>query len=405
MTFVLLPSSPSKDLPMRLPRLLAYLGLSLGSGFGASACSGTDPGEPPAGAGARLQEVASGLSSPLYLTAPVGDASRLFVVEKTGGIRIVKEGVLLTAPFLDLGARVSSGSEQGLLGLAFDPDYATNGRFVVHYTDLAGNTVLSRFQVSPDPDLADPASEQVILAATQPASNHNGGQIAFGPDGFLYLGLGDGGSSGDSEGHGQNLTDLLGSILRIDTRTGDPYTIPADNPFLGDPTARPEVWSYGLRNPWRFSFDRANGDLYIGDVGQNQREEIDVSPAADGAGKGLNYGWNIMEGSQCFGGSGCNRTGLTLPVLEYSHQEGCSVTGGYVYRGAAIPSLQGHYFYADFCQGWVRSFRYAGGSVTDETSWPTLSPGGPILSFGEDSTGELYVLQAAGGVFRIVPEP
>lgn len=389
---------------MRLPRLLACAGLSLASGSGASACSGDGPVGPPAGTGARLQEVVTGLSVPLYLTAPAGDA-RLFIVEKTGGIRIVKDGALLPDPFLDLSAQVSSGSEQGLLGLAFDPEYATNGRFVVHYTDLAGNTALSRFQVSADPDRADPASEQLILTAAQPASNHNGGQVAFGPDGFLYLGLGDGGSSGDPEGRGQDPSDLLGSILRVDLRAGDPYTVPADNPFAGNPNARPEVWSYGLRNPWRFSFDRATGDLYIADVGETQVEEIDVSTPADGAGRGVNYGWSIMEGSQCFRGSGCDRTGLTLPVLEYSHQEGCSVTGGYVYRGSSIPELQGHYFYADFCQGWVRSFRYTGGAVTDEASWPTLSPGGPIVSFGEDSAGELYILQAGGGVFRIVPEP
>lgn len=389
---------------MRLPHLLACAGLSLTSGLSASACSGDTPAGPPVGAGARLQQVAAGLSTPLYLTAPAADP-RLFVVEKTGGIRIVKDGVLLEAPFLDVTAQVSAGGEQGLLGLAFDPEYAANGRFVVHYTDLAGNTVLSRFQVSADPDRADPASEQLILTAVQPASNHNGGQVAFGPDGFLYLGLGDGGGSGDPQGRGQGLIDLLGSILRINIRTGDPYTVPGDNPFAGNPDARPEIWSYGLRNPWRFSFDRANGDLYIGDVGETRLEEIDVSTPADGAGRGVNYGWSVMEGSQCFRGSGCDQTGLTLPVLQYSHQEGCSVTGGYVYRGSAIPSLQGHYFYADFCQGWVRSFRYAGGSVTEEASWPTLSPGGPILSFGEDSAGELYVLQAGGGVFKIVPEP
>lgn len=388
---------------MRLSHLLACAGLSLATGSGASACSGDAPVGPPAGTGARLQEVATGLSVPLYLTAPAGDA-RLFIVEKTGGIRIVKDGALLPDPFLDLSAKVSSGSEQGLLGLAFDPEYATNGRFVVHYTDLAGNTALSRFQVSVDPDRADPASELLILAAIQPASNHNGGQVAFGPDGFLYLGLGDGGSSGDPEGRGQGLSDLLGSILRVDVRTGDPYTVPADNPFTGNPAARPEVWSYGLRNPWRFSFDRGTGDLYIADVGQNQVEEIDVSTPADGGGRGVNYGWSIMEGSRCFRGSECDRTGLTPPVLEYTHQEGCSVTGGYVYRGSAIPELQGHYFYADFCEGWVRSFRYTAGTVTDEASWPTLSPGGPIVSFGEDSNGELYVLQAGGGVFRIVPE-
>ncbi|MEA2725303.1 MAG: hypothetical protein QOH59_3074 [Gemmatimonadales bacterium] len=384
--------------------LLARTGLSLTLGLGASACSGDGPAGPPIGVGARLEQVVAGLSSPLYLTAPPADA-RLFIVEKTGGIRIVKEGLLLEAPFLDLSTKVSAGSEQGLLGLAFDPEYATNGRFVVHYTDLAGNTVLSRLQVSADPDRAEPASEQVILTVAQPAANHNGGQVAFGPDGFLYLGLGDGGPGGDPQGRGQDLSDLLGSILRIDVRAGDPYTVPADNPFVGNPDARAEIWSYGLRNPWRFSFDRANGDLYIADVGESQREEVDVSTAADGGGRAANYGWSVMEGSRCFRGPACDQTGLTLPLLEYTHQEGCSITGGYVYRGSAIPSLQGHYFYADLCGGWVRSFRDAGGTVADEASWPSLSPGGPVLSFGEDSAGELYILQAGGGVFKIVPEP
>jgi glucose/arabinose dehydrogenase len=382
--------------------LLPCIGLSLGSSV-STACS--DPSGPMAGSGAKLQEVAAGLNFPLYLTTPAGDANRLFVVERTGGIRIVKDGLLLADPFLDLSAKVSLAGEQGLLGMAFDPDYATSGTFVVHYTDLAGNTVLSRFQVSIDPDHADPASERVILTALQPFSNHNGGQVTLGPDGFLYLGLGDGGSGGDPQGNGQGLSDLLGSILRLDVRTADPYAVPADNPFVGQPSARAEVWSYGLRNPWRFSFDRANGDLYIADVGQNQREEIDVSTAAEAAGKGVNYGWNIMEGTRCFVSSGCNQDGLTRPVLEYSHSEGCSVTGGYVYRGGAIPELQGHYFYGDFCEGWVRSFRYADGTVTDQTSWPTLSPGGPVVSFGEDSAGELYVLEAGGRVFRIVPDP
>jgi glucose/arabinose dehydrogenase len=352
-----------------------------------------------------LQAVVTGLSFPLYLTAPAGDFARLFVVEKTGGIRIVKDGVLLPDPFLDLSGRVSSGNEQGLLGLAFDPEYATNGRFVVHYTDLAGNTVLSRFQAAVDPDRADLASEQVILTATQPASNHNGGQVTFGPDGFLYLGLGDGGSSGDPEGRGQDLSDLLGSILRIDVRAGDPYTVPTDNPLVGTPNARPEIWSYGLRNPWRFSFDRANGDLYIADVGQNRFEEVDVSPAAAGGGKGVNYGWSIAEGAHCFHAAGCDLAGLTLPALEYSHSQGCSITGGYVYRGSAIPAVQGHYFYSDFCQRWVRSFRYADGVVTEETSWPTLVTGGTIVSFGEDAAGEMYILEAEGRVLRIVPEP
>ncbi len=269
---------------MLFPRLLTCLGLSLGSAFCASGCSGDDPSGPPVGSGARLQEIVSGLSAPLYLTAPPGDA-RLFIVEKTGAIRIIKDGVLLTDPFIDLSSRISNGGEQGLLGLAFDPDYATTGRFIVHFTDPAGNTTLSRFQVSANPDVADPASELVILTAVQPFANHNGGQIAFGPDGFLYLGLGDGGGSGDPDSRGQDLSDLLGSILRIDVRSTEPYAVPADNPFVG--SAAPEVWSYGLRNPWRFSFDRATGDLYIADVGERSWEEVDISTPAQGAGKGV----------------------------------------------------------------------------------------------------------------------
>jgi glucose/arabinose dehydrogenase len=357
------------------------------------------------GEGARLEAVATGLSWPLYLTTPPGDVSRLFIVEQTGAIRIVKDGSLLPAPFLDLSGRIVAGGEQGLLGLAFDPEYATTGRFVVHYTNPAGDTHLSTFQVSPDPDVADAASEQVILTADQPYPNHNGGQVAFGPDGYLYLGLGDGGAANDPEGRGQNLTELLGSILRLDVQGGTSYMVPPDNPFVGHPEARPEIWSYGLRNPWRFSFDRATGDLYIADVGQNRFEEVDVALAADGAGRGVNYGWKIMEGSHCLSGDQCDQTGLTLPVFEYGHNQGCSISGGYVYRGTALPQQQGVYFYGDFCEGWVRSFRYSGGAVTELTDWPTLRPGGPITSFGEDSAGELYVISAAGGVYQVVPDP
>lgn len=388
---------------MLFPRLLTCLGLSLGSAFFASGCSEDDPSGPGGGTGARLQEIVSGLSVPLYLTAPPGDAARLFIVEKTGAIRIIKDGVLLPEPFIDLSSRVSNGGEQGLLGLAFDPDYAMTGRFIVHFTDPAGNTTLSRLQVSANPDVADPASELVILTAAQPFANHNGGQVAFGPDGFLYLGLGDGGGSGDPNSRGQDLSDLLGSILRIDVRGSEPYSVPADNPFVQ--SAAPEVWSYGLRNPWRFSFDRATGDLYIADVGEQTWEEIDVSTAAQGNGKGVNYGWNIMEGAHCFLANDCDQNGLTLPLVEYNHQEGCSVTGGYVYRGSAIPALQGHYLYADLCQRWVRSFRYLDGTVTEQTEWPSLMPVGPVLSFGEDALGELYILDESGRVSKIVPDP
>ena len=392
---------------MRLTLLHSTLVFGLWSA-GFWACS--DPAAssttlPPGPASVGLLEVASGLSTPLYVTAPPGDTTRLFIVEKTGAIRIVKSGMLLPAAFLDIGGLVSGGSEQGLLGLAFDPAYATNGRIVVHYTDAAGNTRVSTFaRSSGDPDLADPASEQLVLAAEQPFPNHNGGQLLFGPDGDLYLGLGDGGSAGDPLGRGQDLTDLLGSILRLDIRTTSPYAIPADNPFADRTDVRPEVWSYGLRNPWRFSFDRVTGDLYVGDVGQSAWEEVDVSPAADGAGKATNFGWNIMEGKHCYAASSCDQSGLTLPVLEYGHGQGCSVTGGYVYRGTAIPAIQGYYFYGDYCGGWVRSFRYQSGEAVDAFQWPTLAPGGSITSFGEDAAGELYVTSADGRVFRIIPK-
>jgi glucose/arabinose dehydrogenase len=385
---------------MLRPHLLGWIGIGLGT-----ACSSSSGNTFAIGTGARLEQIAAGLSFPLYLTAPPGDLHRLFIVEKTGAIRVVKDGALLPNPFLNLSGQVSGGSEQGLLGLAFPPDYATTGRFVVHYTDPAGDTRLSIFQVSSDPDIADGASEQVILTASQPFSNHNGGQIAFGPDGFLYLGLGDGGGANDPGGRGQDLSDLLGSILRLDVQSGTSYTVPPDNPFVGQAAARPEVWSYGLRNPWRFSFDRMTEDLYIADVGQDHFEEIDVAPTSAGRGKGVNYGWKIMEGPQCLQGDQCDQTGLTLPVFSYSHSQGCSITGGYVYRGAAIPALQGQYFFGDFCRGWVRSIRYADAAAGEVTDWPTLRPGGSVTSFGEDGAGELYVLVGEGGVFQVVPDP
>ena len=385
--------------------LLAGLGLSLALAAGVNACSSNSESSLPQGTAARLEPIVSGLSSPLYLTAPPGDLNRLFIVEQTGAIRIVKNGALLPTPFLDISDRISAGGEQGLLGLAFYPDYANSGRFIVHYTNPAGDTHLSIFQVSGDPDLADAASEQVILTADQPYANHNGGQVAFGPDGFLYLGLGDGGAANDPEGRAQNLSDLLGSILRVDVQSGTSYTVPGDNPFVGQAGIQPEVWSYGLRNPWRFSFDRATGDLYIADVGQDRYEEVDVAAASEGGGKGVNYGWNITEGDHCLGGGECNQTGLTAPDFEYEHAQGCSITGGYVYRGAAVPAIQGLYFYGDFCQGWVRSFRYAAGSVTEVTDWPSLRPGGPVLSFGEDAAGELYVMSSSGGVFKVIRDP
>lgn len=366
------------------------------------ACSSDDP--PPAATGLVLETVATGFDFPLLLTAPAGDA-RLFVVEKNGRIKVVKDGLVLSAPFLDVGALISRGSEQGLLGLAFSPDYVTSGRFFISYTNTDGDNVLASYTVSSgDPDRADAASAVIRLTVPQPYDNHNGGHITFGPDGFLYMGIGDGGSGGDPDGHGQDRSELLGSLLRLDVSGASGYAVPAGNPLVGVAGTRGELWNWGLRNPWRFSFDRSTGDLYIADVGQDSREEVDVSTAASGAGRGLNYGWSIMEGSRCYSASTCDMTGLTLPVTEYTHEDGCSITGGFVYRGSAIPDLAGTYFYGDYCGGWVRSFRYSGGSAAEATQWPSLAPGGAITSFGEDAMGELYVLSGGGGVYRIVQD-
>jgi glucose/arabinose dehydrogenase len=347
-----------------------------------------------------LQEVATGLDFPTYLTSPHGD-SRLFILEKDGVIRLVKDGALLDQPFLDIRNQVSKGAEQGLLGLAFFPDYAISGRFILHYTELSGASRIAQFRVSADPDRADPASESAVLVVSRPGIAHNGGQVVFGPDGMLYIGLGDGDDS--DGGRGQSLTELLAAILRIDVSSGPPYQVPADNPFVATPGARAEVWSYGLRNPWRFSFDPATGDLYIGDVGEGHWEEINFASAAEGAGRGVNYGWSRMEGTHCLR-PGCDQTGLTLPVVEYDHTNGCSVTGGYIYRGAVLTGFQGHYFYADFCGGWVRSFRMEGGLAAEQTEWPELRPGGVVTSFGQDAAGEIYLLTGQGAVYQIVPQ-
>lgn len=376
-----------------------------------AACSDTTRSDPvPPGADAvRLEEVASGLENPLYLTAPVGD-SRLFIIEQPGRIRVIENGNLLPTPFLDITDRISSGGERGLLSVAFHPDYASNGFFFVNYTDRNGDTRVERYSVSTDPNRADPASAKLILGVEQPFANHNGGLIVFGPDDMLYIGMGDGGSGGDPRGNGQNRGTLLGAMLRIDVDGGDPYAIPLDNPFVGVPGARPEIWAYGLRNPWRFAFDNEAGDLYVADVGQTEWEEVNVVPASEA---GMNYGWNIMEGTHCYESSTCDRQGLTLPVLEYGHQTevaladgtqhptGCSVTGGYVYRGSQIPELRGTYFYADFCEGWIRGFRYEDGEATEPRGWD-FGDIGNILSFGEDAEGELYVLSANGRVYRVV---
>jgi len=354
----------------------------------------------------RSELFADGLTSPVHVTAPPGDFNRVFIVEQPGRIRIVKNGSPLAVPFLGIEDLVAFGGEQGLFSVAFHPDYASNGFFYVNYTRRAdGATVIARYRVSSDPDVADPASAFVLLTIAQPYANHNGGQLAFGPkDGYLYIGMGDGGSSGDPGNRAQSDTTLLGKLLRIDVNSGSPYGIPPDNP---GGAWLPEVWAKGLRNPWRFSFDRLTGDLYIADVGQGQREEIDYVP--HGTGGGRNYGWRCMEGDLCTGSTGCSCTdpSLTAPLHVYSHALGCSVTGGFVYRGPSS-ALQGTYFFADYCSATIWSFRVVGGTVsefTDRTAELTPSSGpaiGSISSFGEDAAGNLYICSLGGRVYAIV---
>jgi hypothetical protein len=344
----------------------------------------------------RALPVVTGLANPVYLTAPAGDP-RLFVVELPGRIRIVKNGQLVATPFLDITDQVSTGSERGFLSIAFHPSYATNGFFYTYYTDLSGDIQIERYHVDTDPDRADATSRKTILSISHSTyDNHNGGLLRFGPDGMLYLGVGDGGGSGDPFGSGQSRGTLLGKVLRIDVDHGDPYAIPSDNPFQGE---RGEIWAYGLRNPWRYAFDWTAGLLYIADVGQNTYEEVDVAPASQG---GLNYGWSKMEGLHCFVSS-CDQSGLVLPVIEYTHADGCSITGGAVYRGSAIPQIAGRFFYSDYCSGWLKSFRYVGGIATEQKTWDVGSLG-MVISFGEDATGELYVLSANGTVYRVTKQ-
>jgi len=342
-----------------------------------------------------LLPIVSGFSRPTYLNN-AGDL-RLFIVEQAGRIWIVDEGEINPRPFLDIVEKVTSGAlEQGLLSIAFHPDYQQNRIFFIYYTDLNGDTAVARYETSDgDPDLADLESEAVILTVDQPFLNHNGGQLQFGPGGYLYIGLGDGGSGGDPQNNGQNASTLLGSLLRISVEGVQTYVIPDDNPFAGVVGARPEIWAIGLRNPWRFSFDRATGDLFLADVGQNIWEEINYQPA--GTPGGQNYGWHVLEGNNCYLQAGCDASGMTPPITEYSHQEGgCSVTGGYVYRGAKFPRLTGNYFFGDYCSGIIWSlFQEPDGSwVRNQVADTNLN----ISSFGEDALGELYVLDHASGV-------
>ena len=346
----------------------------------------------------RLELVSSELNDPVGI-ANAGDGSgRLFVVERSGRIRIIEAGGVLGGVFLDIGGRVGSvSSEQGLLGLAFHPNFVGNGHFYVNYTDNSGNTKVSRF-AAPTVGPADPNTEAVILSLAQPATNHNGGHLAFGPDGYLYIGTGDGRGGGDPFGNGQNGQTLLGAMLRLDIDSAFPYAVPVDNPSVGNPNARDEIWAIGLRNPWRYSFDRETGDLYIADVGQNDYEEVNFQPATSPGGE--NYGWARMEGNHCFPiGSSCDTTGLTLPLHEYGHSLGCSVTGGYVYRGTQSPSMLGVYIYGDFCTGRIW------GSFTDDLGSRTVEELGQfnvlISAFGEDESGEIYVLNKRGELYQL----
>lgn len=351
----------------------------------------------------ELLSVVEGLDTPIRI-AQAGDGSeRLFILEKKGVIRMVRNGMLDASPFLDIQDRVgSSGSEQGLLGLAFSPRFSEDGFFYVNYTDSNGRTVISRFSAENDRQNADPASETAILTQDQPAENHNGGHLAFGPDGYLYIGLGDGGGAGDRFGNGQNGKSWLGAVLRIDV-SQNPYVIPADNPFVSDPDVLDEIWAIGLRNPWAFSFDRLTGDLFIADVGQNQWEEVDFQ-AVGGTG-GENYGWPIMEGAKCYPDQNavCDQDQYVLPLVEYDHSLGCSITGGYVYRGEQNPALAGVYLFGDYCSGRIWGLTQTQAGVWELTQ--LVQANIRISSFGEDEKGELYlVAMDSGTLYQILAQ-
>lgn len=357
---------------------------------------------PPGPVSIALSPVVAGLSSPLDLETPDDGSGRLFVVEQGGTIRIVKSGSLAAVPFLDISTKVVFSGEMGLLGLAFHPNFAADPRFYVNYVrDVSGQkqTVIAEYQAQAgNSDLADAASERILLTVNQPFGNHKGGQLAFGSDGFLYIGLGDGGSEGDPLGNGQKLSTLLGKMLRIDvdhTSGGRQYAIPSDNPFAAG-GGLPEIWAYGFRNPWRFSFDRSTNRLFVGDVGQDSYEEVDIGQ------KGGNFGWNIMEGAHCFNPpSACATSGLTLPIIEYAHPEGETVIGGFVYRGSALPALTGSYVFGDFTGGQIWSAAETSGTW-NRTILSSTSRS--ISSFGQDAAGELYFVDYSGSILKIVPQ-
>jgi glucose/arabinose dehydrogenase len=397
-----------------------------GGGVGplASACSGTvarptpaapPPGAPPAGLNLSLTLVNDTFAQPLFVTAPRQDNQFLFVVQKGGAIMAVDRATnAVINTFLDISGIVNSGpnDERGLLGLAFHPNYLANRQFYISYVDMNDNLVVARYLTDPGNSTeAIPTADAIIISIPNPLGNLFGGGLAFGPDGFLYISRGHGGdvgNAGDPNNMSQSLGTLLGKMLRIDVNSDDfpadatrNYSIPADNPCVGQAGARGEIWSMGLRNPWRFSFDRQTGDMYVADVGHQSREEVNVSTVAEGAGRGANYGWRIMEGKSCFNpDANCNTGNISQPALDYSHAGGaCSVIGGYVYRGTDIPGLAGTYFYGDLCLGFVRSFRWTG-QVSQHAQW-TFPPPGTITSFGEDAQGEIYITTIEGGLYRI----
>ena len=384
----------------RLP-LVSLLSLSLSLGMGSARAQDT-PVFDPSSFTLRLEPTWTGLRQPTDVVNAGDGSARLFVLEKAGRIRVIEGSGTRAEPFLDISSLVrSSGSEQGLLGLAFHPRYASNGLFYVNYTDVNGDTVVARYQVSSDPNVADSTTARQLLWVAQPAANHNGGDLVFGPDGYLYIGLGDGGGGGDTFGNSQRPDALLAKMLRVDVDRGEPYGIPPDNPFVNSPGFRPEIWAWGLRNPWRYTFDRVTGELYIADVGQNVYEEVDVQPAGQG---GQNYGWNIMEGFHCFRPrSDCQQTGLTPPVLEYDHSQGCSITGGSVYRGRLQPRLYGAYLYGDYCSGHLWA-----GWRTGDGAWHSqmlADTSARISSFGEDESGELFLASLSDGtIYRLVAD-
>jgi len=352
-----------------------------------------------------FSELASGFARPVDIAH--ADDDRLFVVEQRGTIRIIEgDGTVRSDFFLDLRDRVNTSAfERGLLGLVFHPDYANNGYFYVNYTGSGGTTYIARFSVSAsDANQGDPSSEKTILTVDQPYDNHNAGDLAFGPDGYLYIPLGDGGAGGDPLDHGQDLSSLLGAMLRIDVNGGDPYAIPSDNPFVNDANARDEIWSYGWRNPWRISFDRQNGDLWVGDVGQGDFEEISFQAA--GTPGGGNYGWRCYEGDASYNLNGCNGSGYLSPAFDYDHGQGRSVTGGFVYRGSAYPALQGYYVFGDFGTGafWAMRSDGSGGWQTFALGTFAAFGSNDLSTFGEDQAGELYAANRDNGTIYQVQE-